>query len=383
MSAEVGKGGGAGADEGRPAQAAGCAADAAQPVADASAWAASAAGVAAGPATADVSVVVPVCNVEPYIARCLDSLLAQTMPVREIICVDDASADGSLAVLRAYERRWPERVRVLCNPCNMGLGATRDVGVRAARGEFLMFVDSDDWVQPGYVEAYLRAMCAQPCDILIGGYQLCGPRGQEVRRFPHSSLTLVLFSAAWAKLFRRSFVVDCGLEFGSIRYAEDTYLSLCALAQGARCGFIDYAGYCYWQGPLSLTRGCAAVARERDLAAVYEAFAQRFPLEGLAPELRQMVEFCYVADMLNTLLMFGRGCGWQRMSEALAFFQADLQQRFPAWRRNPYVGFSARGRRSQAHARARWGVAGFALLSCVGLGRLPFRAAAVLGRRRG
>lgn len=340
------------------------------------------AGAAPAQATgvADVSVVVPVYNVAPYVARCLDSLLAQTMPVREIVCVDDASTDGSWEVLCEYERRWPGRVRVLRNERNAGLGATRDAGVRVARGEHLMFVDSDDWVQPEYVQTYARAMQEQTCDILIGGYKLCDARRQTVRLFPHDELTLVLFSAAWAKLFRREFVVRNGLEFSGIRYAEDTYLSLCALAAGARCGFIDYAGYCYWQGPQSLTRGCAGVPRERDLVAVYEAFSRRFPLVELSEARAQQVEFCFVADMLNTLLIFGRGCGWPRMREALELFRVELERLFPEWRRNPYVGFAAR---RDAHTRARWGVAGFALLERVGLGWLPFWAAAMRGSGRG
>ncbi len=329
-------------------------------------------------AAADVSVVVPVYNVAPYLARCLDSLLAQTVRPREIICVDDASTDGSAEMLRAYERRCSGRIRVLRNERNGGLGAARDAGMRAASGAFLMFVDSDDEVPPDYVQTYMRAMEAQPCDILIGGYRLCGGRRQVVRLFPHADASLLLFSAAWGKLFCRAFLVRYGLRFSGIRYAEDTYLSLCALAAGARCGFIDYAGYRYWQSPRSLTRGCSGVPRERDLAAVYGAFLRRFPLRTLAPERAHLVEFAYVADMLNTLLIFGCGCGVPRMREALRFFRADLRERFPAWRRNPLIGLvRSRG----IHARARVGVAAFALLDRAKLASLPFYAAAICGRR--
>lgn len=116
-----------------------------------------------------VSLVVPVYNVEPYLAECLDSLLEQTLPDLEVIAVDDGSTDGSPAILRAYAAR-DRRVRVITQG-NAGQGAARNAGVEAARGEFLMFVDSDDMVPRGALAAMVATLRSTGSDFVVGAAQ--------------------------------------------------------------------------------------------------------------------------------------------------------------------------------------------------------------------
>jgi CDP-glycerol glycerophosphotransferase (TagB/SpsB family) len=120
-----------------------------------------------------VSVVVPVYNVEPYLAECLDSLLGQTLASLEVIAVDDGSTDGSATILRDYERR-DRRVRVLTQ-ANAGQGAARNAGVAVARGEFLMFVDSDDTVPRDALEVLVATLRRTGSDFCLGA----------ARRFTH------------------------------------------------------------------------------------------------------------------------------------------------------------------------------------------------------
>lgn len=102
-----------------------------------------------------ISVVVPVYNVEKYLPKCLDSLLAQTWQELEIIVVDDGSPDNSWDIMQEYARR-DSRVRLIRQK-NGGLSAARNAGVEAARGEWIGFLDSDDYVAP---EMYERLYCA-------------------------------------------------------------------------------------------------------------------------------------------------------------------------------------------------------------------------------
>ena len=90
-----------------------------------------------------ISVLLPVYNAERYLRECLDSILSQTMREFEVICVDDASTDGSTAILAEYAKR-DDRVRVVTNSENRRSGASRNQALDAARGEFLCFVDNDD-----------------------------------------------------------------------------------------------------------------------------------------------------------------------------------------------------------------------------------------------
>ena len=103
---------------------------------------------------AKTSVIVPVYNVERYLARCLDSVLSQTERDIEVVCVNDGSTDGSARILAEYAAR-DRRVRVV-SQANRGLSAARNAGLDIAAGEWIMFVDSDDWVPADAVEGFLR-----------------------------------------------------------------------------------------------------------------------------------------------------------------------------------------------------------------------------------
>ena len=91
-----------------------------------------------------LSVIIPVYNVEKYLAECLDSVCSQTLKDIEIICIDDGSTDGSAAILDDYARRDP-RVRVI-RQANAGVGAARNRGLDIATGRYVYFIDSDDWL---------------------------------------------------------------------------------------------------------------------------------------------------------------------------------------------------------------------------------------------
>lgn len=117
-----------------------------------------------------VSVIVPVYNVEQYLARCLDSILAQTYHDYEIICVNDCSPDNSSAILSEYASKHPDRIKVITNEVNLGLGLSREKALEVACGEFVMFIDSDGYIKPDYLQHYLDATNDGDYDIVVGGY---------------------------------------------------------------------------------------------------------------------------------------------------------------------------------------------------------------------
>ena len=97
-----------------------------------------------------VSVILPVYNVSDYLRQCMDSIVGQTLKDIEIICVDDGSTDDSLAILKEYEAK-DQRVKVI-QQANAGAGAARNKGLEIATGEYLSFLDSDDFFEPDMLE---------------------------------------------------------------------------------------------------------------------------------------------------------------------------------------------------------------------------------------
>ena len=115
---------------------------------------------------AKISVLVAVYNTAPFLPQCLDSLLSQTLEDMEVICIDDASTDNSLDVLHRYAGR-DARVRVIALDENRGQAHARNVGLSCATGDYITFVDSDDWLSSDALEQVCAAFCQEGVDCVL------------------------------------------------------------------------------------------------------------------------------------------------------------------------------------------------------------------------
>ena len=175
-----------------------------------------------------LSVIVPVYRVEQYLHKCLDSLVDQTYRNLEIILVDDGSPDTCGAICDAYAAR-DERIRVIHQE-NRGLSGARNTGLDHARGEFVAFVDSDDYLEKDMYAQLMAAAVGESADIVIGDFYMILETGIS-RRYSRMSVdtplrqvqVMVLAdriqSYLWNKLYRRS-LFD-GIRFERIRGFED------------------------------------------------------------------------------------------------------------------------------------------------------------------
>ncbi|WP_304856668.1 glycosyltransferase family 2 protein [Adlercreutzia caecimuris] len=192
-----------------------------------------------------VSVVVPVFNTERYLPECLDSLISQSLKDIEIICVNDGSTDGSLDVLKRYAE-GDARVKVL-DQKNSFAGVARNEGMKRARGEYIIFCDSDDYIAVDALEKMYVQCKRDDADICVCageryyeglGLTVPSPGYLEVKRIPEvmpfnrhtnadhifSFTTIMMFN----KMFRLSFLRENQLEYGTTRNGEDVYI--CAMA---------------------------------------------------------------------------------------------------------------------------------------------------------
>ena len=131
-----------------------------------------------------ISVIVPVYNVEKYLGKCVDSILAQTYENLEIILVEDGTRDGCGAICDAYAAKDP-RVRVIHKE-NGGLSSARNAGMDIARGEYFGFVDSDDWIEPETYETLLNLAEKYNADLVSGSrYDVAEPTGERTLGLHH------------------------------------------------------------------------------------------------------------------------------------------------------------------------------------------------------
>ena len=213
---------------------------------------------------AKVSVIIPVYNVAPYLRRNLDSVLNQTLKDIEVICVDDGSSDGSADILEEYALR-DSRVKVVTQE-NAGAGAARNRGMAQAEGEFLSFLDSDDFFEPQMLEKMVIRAQEDNADFVVclsdqfrmeeGGEDdpdqgTFSPVDWVVRLgdiprsqpFSFRSLTGNPFKAfvgwAWDKLYRRSFVEAHELQFQEQRTTNDMLFVFSALVLAERISVVE------------------------------------------------------------------------------------------------------------------------------------------------
>ena len=114
------------------------------------------------------SIIIPVYRVEEYLEKCVESILAQTCQDFELLLIDDGSPDGSGAICDRYAASHPNQVRALHQP-NGGAGAARNRGIELAQGDYLLFVDGDDWLAPNLLEDLSASIAATPADLYLFG----------------------------------------------------------------------------------------------------------------------------------------------------------------------------------------------------------------------
>ena len=183
-----------------------------------------------------VSIIIPVYNVEKYLQRCIDSLRAQTYTNTEMIFVDDGSTDSSYQILQQAEKT-DSRIRVFSQE-NAGPSAARNLGMDHCNGEYIMFCDSDDTVEPTWTEKMVEAIHKYPDSLVTCGFRRLDETGNtlKVHTMPSGLYDkseyfqyyhLGLSGSSCIKIYRKDIILNNGLRFDSdCWYAEDAILNL-------------------------------------------------------------------------------------------------------------------------------------------------------------
>ena len=207
-----------------------------------------------------ISVMVPIYKVEAYLDDCVRSIVAQTYPHLEIILVDDGSPDNCGSMCDEWAKQ-DERIKVIHKP-NGGLSDARNAGLEIASGDFIAFVDSDDWIDPAMYEKMLSALLREEADICACRILSCfpdrrAPWGCPSYRVTDPEQTLAMLYddsaypvSAWNKLYRRSLWQNLRFPVGKI--CEDAFTTY-LLVHGAKCIVqLPEALYCYRIRPESI-----------------------------------------------------------------------------------------------------------------------------------
>lgn len=300
-----------------------------------------------------VSVVIPAYNTAGYIDRCLQSVTGQTLQDIEIIVVDDGSTDDTAARVEAHA----DPRLVLLRKANGGPSSAKNLGLDRARGEFVLLLDSDDWVEPSYLQDMTSAALAGGLDIVASDafYDYPGkpplpwpsspPSSQWFSRESVLRDVLAMRNASWmaTRLYRRKLFEEHRLRYDEeIRFSEDRILDLKLFHYARRVGKLDRGYLHYVQRPGSLTN-------RRDLdyfgdVAAHDRIVDFVTREGLADGFREELEYLEYRTVFLSLVRASPD------DPRHAVEYARIADRIPRYRHNAL----ARGYMKSLPSRTHW-----------------------------
>lgn len=260
----------------------------------------------------DISIIVPVYNVEKYLRQCLDSCLHQALPTDqfEIIVVNDGSPDNSITIIREYEQKYSNVV--LVDKPNGGLSSARNAGLDVAKGDYIWFVDSDDWIEYS-INDIVDSINQQPgADVYCFDTHTVSEDGEYLERISRNLIAndsytgLQLFqsfifpySAVQFNVWKKSFLDNNGLRFKVGALYDDWQFILRAYAVMNRCNYIKIAAYYYRLRQNTISTSKKTFRNLYDCvetACDYVTFAAEKKLEGDNAKMMRLGVCCMLND---------------------------------------------------------------------------------------
>lgn len=300
-----------------------------------------------------VSVILPVYGVAAYIEKCVQSLLNQTLQEMEFLFVDDHGPDNSIELLKkAIKGHTREKqFRILTPEHNLGAGMARNYAIPEAKGEYIAFVDSDDWIEPDMFETLYAAARAQ------GDTDLC--YCQQFKDFEDHSLESIILQNPivepgafdYAKkayflthyvsyfttfLFKRSFVEQRAIRFPDDRSADDSFFLACALMTASSVARVDKPFYHYLIRPGSVTTTKDSVKYKKRLT-VFSKLMAYAKAQHVYEELKQELDFLYIKKgYVSSLINYVTNALEPRKEVYKEIYQA-LREEVPDYQKNRYL----------------------------------------------
>ena len=290
-----------------------------------------------------LSIVIPVYNVEHYLAKCLDSVIYPALDGYEIIVVNDGSTDSSPEIARGYAEKYPQLIRLISTP-NGGLGHARNTGIDASVGEYLLFLDSDDRLNDGALPEIMQTL-AQDFDICVFDFITVNEQGRRLSYtagcekdgvFSLESYPELLFQPpnACMKLWRRSLFLENHIRFPDRMWYEDLSTSARLYLHAQKILSVHRPWYVYLMRPGSITNS-ANLPRNLEIITAVNIVLDYYKQQGKYEQYQPRLE--YMAFYHQLLTSTTRVNLIDRKSDIQDKLLEDYTAKFPHFRENPYV----------------------------------------------
>ncbi len=299
----------------------------------------------------ELSVIVPVYNMakDGNLEYCINSLVRQTLQSMEIVAVDDASTDNSLEILREFEKKYPGRVKVVASPENRRQGGARNLGLKAATGRYIGFMDADDWVVEDLYERMVERAKSTGADIV--GTDMCRvyehtmvPTEREACNFPNQVGVLdhekrkefmLRFGPLGTKIYAREIFFEKDFSFPEHISYEDNAAFIEIVMRAKHFEHIPEANVFYYQHGDSTTHSID-LKKCQDRMEAMRIMLRHAKANGALEEYRDVVEFHFgILFYRNTLFTYMQG-DFKKDKKFLRKLGEEMLEAFPDFRQNHY-----------------------------------------------
>ena len=289
------------------------------------------------------SIVIPVYNVERFLAKCLDSALNQSFSDYEIVAVNDGSTDSSRTILSQYEAA-NTKIKVIDQE-NKGLGGARNTGIQYAAGEFLIYLDSDDYIPSNMLEEINSYLQEYNLDILAFDCNMVNTSGKILQAATVADISeeyttlskkqfLLLEPTACLKVYRRTLYTAHAILFPERLWYEDLATVLKLVPHANRLGYLKKPLYYYVQHEASITHS-KNTARMLEIITAFDSTLQYYKTYGLLSEFHDELEWNCILHVLyySAFRFLGNKYDRNNMEKAYKYSKTV----FPEWENNKYL----------------------------------------------
>jgi glycosyltransferase involved in cell wall biosynthesis len=283
-----------------------------------------------------VSVIVPVYQTEQYLEKCLDSLIKQTLKEIEIVVVNDGSPDNSQAIIDRYQQQYSQIKSVQKE--NGGLSDARNVGVQCAVGEFVAFVDSDDYIESNMYEMMYNKAMSESLDIVVCDTFMDYPTHSYVLKANMGytenleKAYIITYPNAPARLIRTSLMKEHPFRKGI--WYEDLDLMPTLAVYTDKIGFVNEPLYHYLQREASIMNQTEFRPKFKDIFTVMQDVADAYIENQKYEKYYTELEYLYITQLQRSAIL--RFAGIKGSKECMKKVHEIMKKQFPKWSKNPY-----------------------------------------------
>ena len=314
-----------------------------------------------------ISVIVPVYNSELYIEKCINSILKQDYTNYEIIIINDGSTDDSEKVIRKITKTT-NKIRYYKQK-NSGVAKTRNNGIEFAKGEYIAFIDNDDYIDPDYFKVLIDSSKSGDADIVLCGYRRPDENGKIIKELhiTEHEWTKFLITAPWAKVYKKEYIVKNGISFLDNNIGEDVFFNLQAFLETNKIETIDYIGYNWFFNTNSISN---SVQKDYERINVFRLLNECINIlkkKKLLNKKRDYIELFFYRYIIWFLLFSCKKHSYKEISKIYDELFNWLKTNFPNYKNNKLIGINSPKGETKPYQLLYWG---FLKLHKLHLGKL-------------